>query len=281
MLLIVRRESRRLRRYVHVGTGNYHAATARAYTDVSLLSADPVLSEDVHRLFLQLTGLGRTAKLKRMVQAPFTLEDEMVAAIERETAAAREGRPARIVARMNALSEPRVIRALYQASRAGVPIELLVRGICCLRPGVPGVSETIRVRSLVGRFLEHARVFWVHAGGEERVLASSADWMTRNLAHRVEVAFEIDDERLKRRVIEECLEIYLADNAQVWMLDAEGCYRRPPAGEEPRRAAQELLLEKLCGVPAQERDEEPTAPARRRGKVKPLVPRPGRRRSGA
>jgi polyphosphate kinase len=282
MLLVVRRESRRLRRYVHVGTGNYHAATARAYTDISLLSADPVLSDDVHRLFLQLTGLGRTAKLKRMVQAPFTLEDELLAAIEREAAAARAGRPARIVARMNALSEPRVIRALYQASRAGVPIELLVRGICCLRPGVPGVSETIRVRSIVGRFLEHARVFWFHADGAERVLASSADWMTRNLAHRVEVAFEIDDERLKRRAIEECLEIYLTDNAQAWTLDAEGEYTRLEPGSQPRRAAQELLLEKLCGVPAHDSGAEAAAaPERRRARPRPRVPRPSRRRSGA
>jgi len=284
MLLVVRRESRRLRRYVHVGTGNYHAATARAYTDLSLLSADPVLSDDVHRLFLQLTGLGQTARLRRVMQAPFTLEDELLAAIEREAAAAREGRPARIVARMNALSEPRVIRALYQASRAGVSIDLLVRGICCLRPGVPGVSETIRVRSIVGRFLEHARVFWFHAGGTERVLASSADWMTRNLAHRVEIAFAIEDQRLKRRAIEECLEIYLADNAQSWQLDARGGYERCSPGGEPRRAAQEQLLELLCGVRSQEPAPESDAdesPSRPRGKVKPLVPRPGRRRSGA
>jgi polyphosphate kinase len=282
MLLVVRREGSRLRRYVHVGTGNYHVATARAYTDVSLLSAAPALTEDVHRLFLQLTGLGRTARLKRMLQAPFTLEDEVIAAIEREAAAAREGKPARIVARMNALSEPRVIRALYQASRAGVPIDLIVRGICCLRPGVPGVSETIRVRTIVGRFLEHARVFLFHAGGAERVLASSADWMTRNLAHRVEVAFEIDDERLKRRAIEECLELYLADNAQAWSLDARGIYTRCEAGAQPRRAAQELLLERLCGVRAQESPAEIETPQPRpRGKNRPLVPRPGRRRSGA
>lgn len=282
MLLVVRREGSRLRRYVHVGTGNYHVATARAYTDVSLLSAAPALTEDVHRLFLQLTGLGRTARLKRMLQAPFTLEDEVIAAIEREAAAAREGKPARIVARMNALSEPRVIRALYQASRAGVPIDLIVRGICCLRPGVPGVSETIRVRSIVGRFLEHARVFLFHAGGAERVLASSADWMTRNLAHRVEVAFEVDDERLKRRAIEECLELYLADNAQAWSLDARGNYTRGEAGAQPRRAAQELLLERLCGVRAQEAPPEIETPQPRpRGKNRPLVPRPGRRRSGA
>lgn len=282
MLLVVRREGSRLRRYVHVGTGNYHVATARAYTDVSLLSAAPALTEDVHRLFLQLTGLGRTARLKRMLQAPFTLEDEVIAAIEREAAAALEGRPARIVARMNALSEPRVIRALYQASRAGVPIDLLVRGICCLRPGVPGVSETIRVRSIVGRFLEHARVFLFHAGGAERVLASSADWMTRNLAHRVEVAFEIEDERLKRRTIEECLELYLSDNAQAWILDARGGYTRCEPGAQSRRAAQEQLLEKLCGVRAQDPAMDADQPqSRSRGRTKPLVPRPGRRRSGA
>lgn len=279
MLLVVRRESRRLRRYVHLGTGNYHTGTARAYTDLSLLSADVRLGEDVHRLFLQLTGLGRVAKLKRLVQAPFTLEDDLVVAIEREAAAAREGRPARIVARMNSLSEPRVIRALYQASRAGVPIDLIVRGICCLRPGVPGVSESIRVRSIVGRFLEHARVWWFHDGGAERVLASSADWMTRNLAHRVEVAFDVDDERLKRRAIEECLELYLADNAQAWTLDAEGRYTRLEPGREPRLAAQEQLLEKLCGVRTAEGGEEGEArharPAKRQRR---MLPRPGKRR---
>jgi polyphosphate kinase len=246
MLLIVRREGRHLRRYAHLGTGNYHARTARAYTDLSLFTCDRELCEDVHRLFLQLTGLGRVASLRKLVQAPFHLQDELLALIAFETAEARAGRPARIAAKMNALSEPRVIQALYAASQAGVPIDLVVRGICCLRPGVPGVSETVRVRSIVGQFLEHTRAFCFHHAGADLTFASSADWMQRNFYSRVETCFPIEDPALARRVREECLEACLADDTQAWLMDAQGKYARAvPRGA--RRTAQQDLLARHAG----------------------------------
>lgn len=247
MLLIVRREGRRLRHYVHLGTGNYHARTARAYTDVSYLTANREIGEDVHRLFLQLTGLGRVTKLRRLLQSPFTLHKELLAAVEREIAAARAGRPARIVAKMNALSEPAIIRALYRASQAGVPIDLIVRGVCCLKPGIPGISDNIRVRSVVGRFLEHSRVFYFYADGAEHVWLSSADWMQRNFFRRVETAFPIQDPALKQRVIRETLRSYLDDNTQAWLMQSDGTYRLARGKGRKRRAAQALLLEQLAG----------------------------------
>ncbi len=248
MLLVVRREGRRLRRYVHLGTGNYHARTTRAYTDVGLLTCNRQMGEDVHKLFLQLTGLGRTSRLAKLLASPFTLERTLIAMIEREIRQAQAGREARIVAKMNALSEPKVIQALYRASRAGVEIDLVVRGVCCLRPGVPGVSERIRVRSIVGRFLEHSRVFLFHAGGERRVFCASADWMTRNLERRVETCFPIEDPRLSERVLTECVEPYLSDNLQSWKLEPDGSYRRLRPGPQKPRSAQEDLLERLCAA---------------------------------
>ncbi len=243
MLLIVRREGDRLRRYVHLGTGNYHPRTARAYTDFGLLSCDPDLGRDVEALFRQLTGLGKVPKLRRLVQAPFHLHKFLLARIEEEAERARRGEPARIIAKMNSLADPSLIRALYRASQAGVEIDLVVRGICCLRPGVPGVSERIRVRSIVGRFLEHHRVFWFLAGGEGRCWLSSADWMGRNLFRRVELAFPVEKPKLARRVVREALELPLADNAQAWVLEPDGRYRRlSPAPGEERVASQERLL---------------------------------------
>ncbi len=242
MLLIVRREGRKLRRYVHLGTGNYHVGTARAYTDLSLMTCDPDLCEDVHALFLQITGLGRAERLRKIKQAPFHLQDDLLELIAFEAAEARAGRPARIAARMNALSDPRVIQALYAASRDGVQIDLVVRGICCLRPGVPGVSENIRVRSIVGRFLEHSRVFHFHRAGADLVLASSADWMQRNFYSRVESCFPIEDPALAERVRAETLEAYLEDDTQAWLLDSEGQYARArPRGGLPRCAQRDLL----------------------------------------
>ena len=249
MLLIVRREGRKLRRYIHLGTGNYHTRTARAYTDISYLTCDREIGEDVHKVFMQLTGLGRVGRLKKIVQSPFALHRAMLERIEAETRNAREKKPARIIAKMNALSEPRIIQALYEASQAGVPIDLFVRGQCCLRPGVPGVSETIRVRSIVGRFLEHSRIFYFFAGGEELVLCASADWMQRNFFRRVETLFPIVEKRLAHRLFAEGLEIYLADNAQAWALQSDGKYRRLRPGSQPRLAAQEALLERLCEQP--------------------------------
>jgi polyphosphate kinase len=242
MLLIIRREGNKLRHYVHLGTGNYHAGTARAYTDFGLLTADRDIGEDVHKLFMQLTGLGRVARLAKIRQAPFTLQKSLIAWIDAETEAAARGKPARIIAKMNALSEPRVIQALYRASRAGVQIDLIVRGICCLRPGVPKVSENIRVRSIIGRFLEHTRVFYFHNGGDELVYCASADWMQRNFFSRVEVCFPVEETRLRARVVHEALETYLADNTQAWIMSSDGRYRRAKPGSQKPRCAQEDLL---------------------------------------
>ncbi|GAB4223372.1 MAG: polyphosphate kinase 1 [Acidobacteriota bacterium] len=242
MLLIVRRERDGLRRYVHLGTGNYHAGTARAYTDLGLMTCDPAIGEDVHRIFQQLTGLGKVSRLDKLFQAPFTLHRRILDLIEAEAEEARAGRPARIVAKMNTLLEAKVIRALYRASQAGVPIDLIVRGVCALRPGVPGVSENIRVRSIVGRFLEHHRVFHFHAGGRQVTLASSADWMPRNFFRRVETCFPIEDEELRRRVVRECLELYLEDTAQAWVLREDGSYERLAERADEPHSAQETLL---------------------------------------
>ena len=243
MMLIVRREGRALKRYVHLGTGNYHVRNTRFYTDVSLLSADPELGADVHHLFLELTGLGRPAELKRLLQSPFTLHSALLRHIEAEAEEARAGRPARIVAKINGLTEPLIIQALYRASQCGVQIELIVRGLCCLRPGVPGVSENIRVRSIVGRFLEHARVYHFHAAGQRVTFCSSADWRGRNLLRRVEVGFPILDRDLNERLVAEALTTYLHDNGEAWELHADGGWTRcqPPDGQ-PRRVAQTELM---------------------------------------
>jgi polyphosphate kinase len=245
-LLVVRREGKRLRHYVHLGTGNYHVATARGYTDFGLLTCDREIGEDVHKLFLQLTGLGRVARLKKIRQSPFNLERTLISLIDDEAANARRGKKARIAAKLNALSEPRIIQALYRASQAGVPIDLVVRGICCLRPGVPGVSENIRVRSNLGRFLEHSRVLHFHAGGEGLVYCSSADWMQRNLYSRVEACFPIDDARLRARVLEEGIEICLHDNTHAWILQPDGKYKRSKPGNQKPRSAQDELIERYA-----------------------------------
>jgi polyphosphate kinase len=243
MLLVVRREGRKLRRYVHLGTGNYHVKTARAYTDWSLMTSDRVIGEDVHNLFMQLTGLGRVARLRKIVQAPFDMQRRLIELIDFEAAEASAGRPARIIVKMNAISEPRIIQALYRASQAGVPIDMIVRGICCLRPGVPGVSENIRVRSIIGRFLEHDRVSYFHHAGRDLTYAASADWMQRNFFSRVEVCFPIEDPVLAARVRGDSLMTYLADEVQAWDLQSDGKYWRTQraGGARPRGAQDELL----------------------------------------
>jgi polyphosphate kinase len=246
MILVVRRENGKLRHYVHLGTGNYHDRTARAYTDFGLLTCEDAIGEDVHKVFLQLTSIGRVSKLKRLLQSPFTLHTELLRRIERETEHARKGKPAHLIAKMNALVEPQLIQALYNASQAGVKIDLIVRGICCLKPGVPGISEGIRVRSLVGRFLEHPRVYWFRNDGSEEVWLASADWMDRNFFRRVEVAFPIEDKALKTRIVKETLATYLTDNTQAWELQSDGSYRRlSPDGQEAV-TAQSLLLRELA-----------------------------------
>ncbi|MDP1557823.1 MAG: polyphosphate kinase 1 [Nitrosomonas sp.] len=245
MILVVRREGRTLRRYVHLGTGNYHARTARVYTDYGLLTCDKSVGEDVNKLFHQITGLGRAGKLKKLLQSPFTLHKGILAYIEDEISAANKGEKARIIAKMNALADPEIIVALYKASQAGVKIDLIIRGICCLYPGIKGVSENITVRSIVGRFLEHTRVFYFHHGGEELVFCSSADWMTRNLHHRVEACFPIEEKRTSDSVIKYGLLSYLSDNTQAWLLQSDGSYQRAKTGAKPR-SAQQLILEHYC-----------------------------------
>lgn len=247
MLLIVRREGRKLRRYVHLGTGNYHSGTARVYTDFGLITSDPDIGSDVHQIFQQISGLAPAIKLKRLLQSPFTLHAGVLKRIDRETRNAKAGKPARIVAKMNALNEPQVIRALYQASQAGVQIDLVVRGACTLRPGVPGISDNIRIRSIVGRFLEHHRVYWFANDGAPDLFCSSADWLERNLLRRVETAFPLVDPDLSRRVFDEALANYLLDNVSAWELQPDGGYeRRQPAEGEPPHSAQGALLAKIC-----------------------------------
>lgn len=246
MLMVLRREGSKLRRYVHLSTGNYHSSTARMYTDYCLFTADKDMGEDVHKIFHQLTALGKAPKLKKLLQSPFTLHKTMLEWIAQEAEHARAGKPARIIAKMNALTEQEIIRALYQASQAGVEIELIVRGVCVLRPGVPNVSDNITVRSIVGRFLEHPRIFYFLNDGEERLFCASADWMDRNCFRRVETAFPIEDSKLKKRVFNEGLQLYLNDTAQAWLLQSDGTYVR--AGDHsdqalPPVSAQETLLE--------------------------------------
>jgi polyphosphate kinase len=244
MILVVRRERTRLRHYVHLGTGNYHDRTARLYTDYGLFTCNDVIGDDIHKLFLQLTSIGRSGQLQKLLQSPFTLHKGLLERIEREAAHARAGKPACIRAKLNALVEPQIIRALYAASQAGVQIELIVRGICCLRPGLPGISENIQVRSIIGRFLEHTRVYFFCSDGQNEIWLASADWMDRNFFRRVEVAFPIDAKPLRERVIKEALELYLADNVQSWELMSDGSYRRFASGnEEPVSAQSKLLIE--------------------------------------
>lgn len=248
MLLIVRRETGQIRRYVHLGTGNYHVGTARAYTDFSLLTSRADIGEDVHQMFMQLTALGSAAEMQRLYQSPFTLHAMLLDRIAFEAAEATAGRPSRIVAKVNSLSDPRIIKALYVASQAGVPVDLIIRGICCLRPGLPGISETIRVRSIVGRFLEHSRIYWFHHAGEEQVYLASADWMQRNLYRRVEACFPVEEPALRRRIIDEGIQRYLDDNTQAWELKSDGSYEPVARGKDAaRRCAQEGLLAQLAG----------------------------------
>jgi len=247
MILVVRREGRTLRRYVHLGTGNYHARTARLYTDYGLLTCDKAVGEDVNKLFHQMTGLGRASKLKKLLQSPFTLHKGILAYIDNEIEAAKKKKESRIIAKMNALVEPDIIAALYKASQAGVKIDLIIRGVCCLRPGVKGVSENINVRSIVGRFLEHTRIFYFYHGGEELVFGSSADWMPRNLHRRIEACFPIEEKRTSDSVIKYGLLSYLADNTQAWLLQSDGTYRRTKPGSQKPRSAQLTILRHYCG----------------------------------
>ncbi|OIQ88497.1 polyphosphate kinase [mine drainage metagenome] len=245
MAMVVRREDDRLKRYVHLSTGNYHQRTARLYTDFGLLTCHEEICEDVNALFAQLTGLGKASRLHHLWQSPFTLHQRLIKAIRNETEIARRGQKAHIIAKMNALLDPDIIRALYEASAAGVKIDLIVRGVCALRPGMPGVSETIRVISIVGRFLEHSRIFYFYNNKAEDLYLSSADWMYRNFFRRIEACFPVLDQKLKKRVFNEGLAPYLKDTANAWEMLPDGRYHRRPARRGMAFSAQTHLLVEL------------------------------------
>ena len=245
MMLVVRRTPEGIKRYAHLGTGNYHAGTAKLYTDYGLLTAHEGVCQDVHKIFLELTGMGKAARLKKLKHSPFTLHSSLLELIDFETAEAEAGRPAHIMAKFNSLTEKNIMQALYRASQAGVRVDLVVRGICCLKPGIPGLSENIQVRSIIGRFLEHTRVHYFLHGGDEQVYCSSADWMDRNLFNRVETCFPIIEPELRKRVIREGLEVFFEDNVQAWCLQPDGSYTQACGPEGEALASQEWLLQHL------------------------------------
>jgi polyphosphate kinase len=242
MSLVVRREHEELTRYIHLGTGNYHAGTARIYTDYSLLSADPQMAEDVHRIFHQLTGMGKTEKIVKVLNAPFNFKEKILELIKQETQIAKNGGDTHIILKANGLTEPKIIQALYKASQAGVSIDLIIRGMCCLRPGIAGISDNIRVRSIIGRFLEHSRVYYFK-NSTPIIYCSSADLMERNLHRRVETGFPIEKNSMAKRILDE-LECYLNDSCQSWILQSDGNYQQQINNSES--GPQQQLLSKLA-----------------------------------
>ena len=245
MLMVVRREANGIKRYCHLGTGNYHQGNTFMYTDYGYMTSDNRITEDVHKIFMQLTTFGDNPELSTMVQSPYGIRKMLLRNIDKEIAHAQAGMPAKIVAKMNGLISPILVEALYKASQAGVSIDLLIRGVCCLKPQVPGVSENIRVHSIVGRFLEHDRVYWFHNNGNDQVYISSADWMPRNMTQRIEQAVKIKQKPLKKRIIKN-LQLYLSDNQQRWELDVEGNYHRiKTTVEDEKVSAQQILLQQL------------------------------------
>jgi len=257
--LVVRREREQIRRYVHLATGNYNPTTARIYTDLGLFTCRPDFGEDATNLFNLLTGICQFQGMKRLLVAPFDLHDRLLELIAREARNARKGGPARIIAKINSLAEPEIIQALYRASQAGVKIELIVRGICCLRPGVPGISENITVRSIVDRFLEHTRVYYFENACDPQLFLGSADWLSRNLFRRIETVFPVLDGILRERLIAEILGTVLADNTKARLLFADGTYHRLASvdGEPARRSQLEFLALAANG--------KATKPSRARG----------------
>lgn len=242
--LVIRQEGDEIRRYVHIGTGNYNAKTAKIYTDLGLLSCREELGADLTDLFNYLTGFSKQKSFRKLLVAPVTLRDRMVSLIRREIEHCQDGKPGRIIAKMNALIDPGIIKTLYEASQAGVQIDLIIRGMCCLRPGIPGVSENIRVISIVGRYLEHSRIFHFHNNGQEEVFIGSADWMQRNLDRRVEAVTPVGDPVCARQ-LKEILTILLADNRQAWDLQPDGSYiQRQPSENDPEKSAQVILMER-------------------------------------
>ncbi|WP_426322968.1 polyphosphate kinase 1 [Pseudoduganella sp. R-43] len=248
--LVIRRDEGGLGYYAHLGTGNYHPTTTKFYTDFGILTCGPQLGRDVNEVFMHLTSLTKPQRMNHIWLAPFSLQDQIIKAIRNEAKIAKSGRPGRIIAKINALTDEPVIRALYAASKDGVKIDLIVRGACTLMPGVPGLSENIRVRSIIGRFLEHSRIYYFRNDLAHDVMLASADWMNRNLLRRIEVAFPVLDRGLKRRVIAEGLTPYLKDNSNAWELDSHGQYhRRKARGKQKAFSAQQHLME-LLGTPA-------------------------------
>ena len=252
VVLVVRREADGIRRYVHIGTGNYNSKTARTYTDIGLFTASPSIGADLSDLFNSLTGFSRQRVYRKLLVAPGNMRDRFLELIANEANAARAGRLARIIVKMNALVDPGIISALYEASQAGVEIDLIVRGICCLRPGVPGVSERIRVISIIGRFLEHSRLFYFANGGDDEYYIGSADWMPRNLDRRVEAVTPVEDKALHPR-LRGVLETCLADNRQAWELRADGSYEQRTPGDDVERGTHRVLLREPWGLEAPER----------------------------
>jgi polyphosphate kinase len=246
LVLVVRQETEGLKRYVHMSTGNYNASTARLYTDLGMFTADPQIGEDVSDVFNSLSGFSKMGRYRKIAVAPRGLADAILGHIQEQTDRALAGRPAKIFAKLNALVDMRVIQALYRASMAGVSIDLCVRGICCLRPGVPGISDNIRVISIVGRFLEHERVFAFGPAGEENFYLSSADWMPRNLYRRVEILFPVEDKTLRERLRHEVMEPALDANRQAYRMDTHGVYTHEVAEDnEPKRGAQEQVMDRV------------------------------------
>lgn len=242
MCLVLKKEGKTLRNYVHLGTGNYHPKTAKLYTDYGLFSCNKELGEDVRRIFVQLTSLGKVVKLHKLLQSPFTLHKGLLDKIEREITNKNEGKPAKIIIKVNAVVEEQLIQALYRASQAGVEVKLIVRGVCCLRPGVKGISENIEVRSIIGRFLEHTRIYAFSNAGDWEIYGTSADLMNRNMFNRVETCFPIESKKLHDRVLND-LACYLTDNSQSWLLQSDGSYQQiqPKKGEEAYMVQDELL----------------------------------------
>ena len=273
---MVRREEDGIRRYVHLATGNYNPQTARIYTDLGYFTCNPDFCEDASALFNYLTGYGELPQWRKLIVAPSRMQSFMIEKIDAEAALQKAGKEGRIIAKINGLLEPAIVEALYRASRAGVKIDIICRGICALRPGLPGCSETIHVTSIVDRFLEHSRIYYFGAGGDPLVLIGSADWMDRNLSRRVEVVFPIEPPELKNRLIKEILATTMADNVKARELLSDGTYRRLPIDPStPRLRSQERFLE-IAAENAARRLKE--APASTIPMVETGLPAPRRQR---
>jgi polyphosphate kinase len=273
--LVMRREEDGIRRYVHLATGNYNPQTARIYTDLGYFTCNPDFCEDASALFNYLTGYSELPQWKKLIVAPSRMQAFMIEKIAQETANQQAGKEGRILAKINGLLEPAIVQALYRASQAGVKIELVCRGICALRPGIPGVSDNVRVISIVDRFLEHSRIFYFHNAGDPQVYIGSADWMDRNLSRRVEVVFPVEPPELKQRLIREILATSLADNAKSRQLLADGNYRRvTPEPGKPVVRSQERFLEIAVQNAARRLSEVQPPPS---SVVVPVVPPTGRR----